>query len=314
MRDKVLVIGGGRMGCGIAAVRALAGNKTVIVSVSSTHTGDSVQKACEIISFLADHGLATKENAKRAAGLLESSASLDDSCKQAFFVIEAVIEDLEIKQQLFLRLDSLLPEDVIIASNTSGLRITEIAALTKHPERTVTTHFWFPAHLVPLVEVVMGDKTSCETAAQTRDLLAGWNKEPVIVKKDLPGQLANRILQAMIREASYIVESGLATAEDVDRAIKNGPGIRLPVWGILEHVDAVGLKICKPVQDRVLPGLYNEGRPTQLMERLYEGGDLGYAAGKGFYDWSKKSMEALEKERDEFLIAECKRRMDKKKL
>ncbi len=311
MRDKVMIVGGGRMGSGITAMSALAGNKTIIVDVSKDQADAAVQKAEETISFLAENGLAEKDDAKRAVDLLESSASLEESCSQACFVIEAIIEHLETKQKLFSQLDELLPKDVIIASNTSGLCITDIALLTKNPERTITTHFWFPAHLVPLVEVVMGNRTDEKTADTVCAMLKKWNKEPVIVRKDLPGQLANRILQAMIREAAYIVDSGLATAEDVDKAIKNGPGIRLPVWGVLEHVDAVGLDICKPVQESVLPELYNESKPTPLMDRMFSRGDRGFLSGKGFYDWHKKSMEALLQERDEFLIAECKRRKKK---
>ena len=138
-------------------------------------------------------------------------------------VIEAIVEKLSAKQALFQQLDQWLPPEVPVCSNTSGLRITDISALcTCHPERTVTTHFWLPAHLVPLVEVVMGDKTDEAVAVQVRDELRRWKKSPVLVRRDLPGQLANRVFQAIIREAIDIVASGLASAEDVDTAIAAG--------------------------------------------------------------------------------------------
>jgi 3-hydroxybutyryl-CoA dehydrogenase len=182
------------------------------------------------------------------------------------------------------------------------LRITEIAKFTKHPERTATTHFWFPAHLVPLVEVVMGDKTDERIASRVKELLLKWNKAPVIVKKDLPGQLANRILQAMIREAIHIVQMGLATPEDVDTAVKMGMGIRMPVWGPLEHIEAVGLDLALSVQNSVLPGICNDLVPSTYLKELVTTGKLGYKTGAGFYDWSAKDMKALTEKRDIFIM------------
>ena len=145
----------------------------------------------------------------------------------------------------------------------------------EHPERAVTAHFWYPAHLVPLVEVVMGDKTREETACFVKDEIASWGKKTVLVKKDLPGQLANRILQAVIREAVNIVQMGLASPEDVDTAVKAGMGIRFPVWGPLEHIDAVGLDLCSDVQDTVLPGLSARTDANPLMRKLAGEGNLG---------------------------------------
>jgi 3-hydroxybutyryl-CoA dehydrogenase len=165
-----------------------------------------------------------------------------------------------------------------------------------------TTHFWFPAHLVPLVEIVIGEKTDEAVAVQLHKLLLSWNKSPVIVKKDLPGQLANRILQAVIREAINIVQMGLATPEDVDTAIKMGMGIRFPVWGPLEHIDGVGLDLALSVQQNVLGGLNNNPEPPQYLQELVEHDCLGYKTGKGFYDWHVKDMQDLVVRRDHFII------------
>ena len=136
---------------------------------------------------------------------------------------------------LFESVDAQLPAQVPVLSNTSGLRITDIAARVQHPERALTAHFWYPGHLVPLVEVVMGDRSSPDMAEAVRDELNSWGKAAVVVRRDLPGQLANRILQAVMREAINIVAMGLASAEDVDTAVKMGMGIRFPAWGPLEH-------------------------------------------------------------------------------
>lgn len=139
-------------------------------------------------------------------------------------------------------------------------------------------------------------------AEQVRDVLAGWGKAPVIVRRDLPGQLANRILQAVIREATSIVEMGLASPEDVDTAIKMGMGIRLPVWGILEHADGVGMDLIDRVQDTVLPDLSTAQEANPVVKDMVARGDLGYKTGKGFYDWSVKDMNHLQKMRDEFIM------------
>ena len=148
----------------------------------------------------------------------------------------------------------------------------------------------------------MGDGTSRDVAEWIVRTLRSWGKSPVLVRKDLPGQLANRILQAVIREASHIVEIGLASPEDVDTAVKMGMGIRFPAWGPLEHVDAVGVDLCRSVQNTVLPGISDRHEANASFEELVKAGNLGYKTGKGFYDWSVKDMESLARKRNEFII------------
>ncbi len=302
VKNRVIVVGAGLMGPGIAACASLAGHPATLIDLSEAIATQGVQRANENITQLLENGLVRPEQAERARGLLQAGTHASQYLDDSFLIIEAVTEDLGLKQRLFQELDAIAPTDILITSNTSGLRITDISKLTRHPERTVTTHFWFPAHLVPLVEVVMGDRSEEATAIKVRDTLLTWNKAPVIVRKDLPGQLANRILQAVIREASNIVQMGLATPEDVDTAIKMGMGIRLPVWGILEHIDAVGLDLALSVQRDVLPGLYNQPAPAQYLEDLVQDGNLGYKTGQGFYDWQVKDMQALAALRDRFII------------
>jgi 3-hydroxybutyryl-CoA dehydrogenase len=237
-----------------------------------------------------------------ACGLLRGETNLEAAVKGSFLVIEAISENLADKQALFAKLDRFTAADVILTSNTSGLRITDIAGQVSRPERAVTTHFWFPGHLVPLVEIVMSAHTSPKIAESLRALFLRWGKAPVVVKKDLAGQLANRILQAIIREATHIVQSGLASPEDIDTAIKMGMGIRFPVWGALEHIDAVGLDLALSVQDQVLPGLYNSPEAAGFLKNLVGQGNLGYKTGKGFYNWQVKDMEALAAKRDRFIM------------
>ncbi len=302
MRDTVIIIGSGLMGSGIAACSALAGNKTVLVDINPDQLERGLAAAKANIGELLANGLADEAGAMKARELISVSSGYEAYSRSASMVIEAVVENLEVKQKLFARLDQVFPPEVPLLSNTSGLRITDIALLTEHPERTVTTHFWFPGHLVPLVEVVVGDRTDTEIASAVRDTLKSWGKAAVLVKRDLPGQLANRILQAVIREAVNIVEIGLADPEDIDTAVKMGMGIRMPVWGPLEHIEAAGLDLCLNVQRTVLPEISSRTTPSPVMETLVEEGNLGYKTGSGFYDWSVKDMDELAKRRNDFII------------
>lgn len=302
MRDCVVIIGSGLMGSGIACRSALAGNPTVLVDTALDKAQAGVEQAHRCICELYENGLADEGAVEQAKRLLACSDDLSRALAQARFVIEAVYENLALKQELFREIDEQLPKEVPIASNTSGLRITDIAAKVRHPERTMTTHFWFPAHLVPLVEVVMSEFTKEETALAVKQELAVWGKAPVLVRRDLPGQLANRILQAVIREAVNIVETGLASPEDVDTAVKMGMGIRFPAWGPLEHIDAVGLDLCESVQNTVLPEIADQKKAADLFHQLVSDGKLGYKTGTGIYDWSQKDMDALAEGRNHFII------------
>jgi 3-hydroxybutyryl-CoA dehydrogenase len=222
-------------------------------------------------------------------------------------VVESIVEDMGVKQELFAHMDSMTRPEAILASNTSGLSITAIASKCRHPERVVTTHFWNPPHLMPLVEIVLGERTWPELAPALRDLFIVCGKAPVIVKKDRPGQLGNRLQMALVREAVNIVAEGIAGAEDVDRAASLGFGLRLPAYGILEHIDIVGLELARAVCDYASKDLYSERSAPPLFTEKIERGEGGAGAGKGFYDWSSKSAAEVKARRDAWLI-ECLRR------
>lgn len=302
MREYVMVVGSGMMGSGIGAMSALAGRKTILVDLDEERVKAGAKKAAACIRLREENGLNTKEEAEKALTLIETSTNMVEAAESASLVVEAIVENVEAKQALFAQLDEILPLEVPICSNTSGLRITEISAKCKHPERTVTTHFWLPAHLVPLVEVVMGDKTNQTVAEKVKDELKTWKKSPVLVKKDLPGQLANRIFQAIIRESIAIVASGLASAEDVDTAISCGMAMRFPEWGPLKHLDAIGLNLGLSVQETVLPDICAEKHANEYIRNLVQNGNLGVKTGKGFYDWSERNIETDMKKRDQFIM------------
>jgi 3-hydroxybutyryl-CoA dehydrogenase len=302
MREYVMVVGCGMMGSGISAMSALAGNKTVLIDIDETHARAGLERAIECINLRKENGLNSETEANTAKSLLETSTDLKKMANNAFMVIEAIVEKIEAKQKLFEQLDAILPVEVPICSNTSGLKITDISKDCGHPERTITTHFWLPAHLVPLVEVVMGDRTNMTIAKKIVTELKRWGKSPVLVKKDLPGQLANRVFQAIIRESIDIVASGLASAEDVDTAISCGMAMRFPVWGPLKHLDAVGLELGLSVQETVLPDICAEKQANVYLKNMVQEGNLGVKTSKGFYDWNQRNIEFDMKRRDQFII------------
>ena len=299
---RAVVVGTGMMGPGIAATLAAGGIATCLVSRNSENADKGLLQAKALLSTLEKQGLLSSGQLAMALQCLSRSTDLDVQVVNADFVVESIPEDLALKQRFFQRLASVASRKSILASNTSGISISAIAEGCEHPERILTTHFWNPPHLMPLVEVVMGKRTVEAVAQQTMEILGRCGKTPVLVRKDTPGQLGNRLQHALVREAIHIIHEGIATAEDVDLTVKNGFGLRLPVWGVLEHADAVGLDLVKSVQDYVLPALRNDTCADPLLTQKVQEGNLGAKSGKGFYDWTVRDMSAAKARRDEFLI------------
>ena len=296
------VIGTGMMGPGIAVTLALGGVRTTLLSRSPEGASKGLEKARAQVRLLEENRLASADRAAAALASMGSSADFEEAVSATDIIIESAPEDLAFKQDLFARLDALAKGDAALATNTSGLSITAIAAKCSRPERVLTAHFWNPPHLMPLVEIVKGERTSDAVAAAVRDLLTSCGKVAVMVKKDRPGQLGNRLQMALWREAVHIVQEGIADAEDVDKAAKAGFGLRLPVYGIFEHADAVGLYLAHAVMDYTAGDLYSEPKAPPLLKAMIERGETGVRAGKGFYDWSKKSIDEVIARRDRFVL------------
>ncbi|MGH9665978.1 MAG: 3-hydroxyacyl-CoA dehydrogenase family protein, partial [Bryobacteraceae bacterium] len=258
--QSAAVIGTGMMGPGIAVTLALGGVRTTILSRGEDSARLGLEAARSQLQLLEDNGLATAEKAAWAREHLDARAGYEETVAAASLVIESAPENMEFKQELFASLEAMAQPSAVLASNTSGLSITDVASRCLRPERILTTHFWNPPHLMPLVEIVKGRKTSGEVAERVRALLAACGKVPVIVHKDTPGQLGNRLQFALVREALHIVEEGIASVDDVDLAAKNGFGLRLPVYGIFEHQDVVGLDMALSIHDYVAQDLCSERR------------------------------------------------------
>ena len=201
---------------------------------------------------------------------------------------------MDLKQEVFSALDSICRQEVPLASNTSVMSITEIASKCKGLQRIIGTHFWNPPYLLPLVETVRTESTSEQIIELTMALLKKVGKHPILVKKDVPGFVANRLQHALWREAVSIVENGIADAKTVDDAIKYSFGMRLPVLAPLENSDMVGTDLVLSIHEYVLPHLENSPDPSPYLKNLVENGQLGFKTGAGFMNWSDEKKEALQ--------------------
>jgi 3-hydroxybutyryl-CoA dehydrogenase len=211
----------------------------------------------------------------------------------AEFVVEAALENLEIKQKLFAEVEKHARDDAILSSNTSVIPITQIMRGVKNGARTLGTHWWNPPYLVPLVEVIGTDRTSRQTIDWTMDLHRSLGQTPVHVKKDVPGFVGNRLQHALWREAIYLVEAGICDAETVDIVVKASFGRRLAVLGPLENVDMVGLDLTQAIHETVLPAIDSRPAPSPLLKQKMSEGKMGFKSGEGLRKWSADEQAAL---------------------
>ena len=301
--QPVAVLGTGMMGPGITVILALAGHPATLYgrTPSSVSTGLGAVDRC--LDQLLRERLATARAAQAARRRIDGACDLATAVGRAAFVFESVAEDLALKQQLFGQVERLAGPDTILASNTSGLPITRIAERMTCPERAATAHFWNPPQLMPLVEIVKGERTSEETLVRLAEVLAKAGKRVVVVRKDLPGQLGNRLLHALFREAFHIVQEGIASVEDVDVALKHGPGLRFPAYGLLEHADMVGLDMMVAIESYLFGALSTMDQPPEFVHALIARGALGAKTGHGLYDWTQRSAPEVLAARDKFVAA-----------
>jgi 3-hydroxybutyryl-CoA dehydrogenase len=299
---KIAVIGAGFMGHGIAQVFALRGYAVALMDIKEELLPKAIENIRANLTLKAEHGIGTTEDIEPAIGRITTTTDMEGAAADAQFVVEAVLEDLALKQKVFKTLDACCPGETILATNTSVMSITEIARDSQNRERIVGTHFWNPPHLLPLVEVVKGKYTSEATMDATFDILQHVGKHPVKVQKDVPGFVANRLQHALWREAISIVENGVADAKTVDECIKYSFGIRLPVLSPMENADMVGLDLTLAIHEYILKHLENSPEPSPYLKSLVEKGDLGFKTGKGFQEWSTEEAQESYRQLQEYLM------------
>ena len=284
-KARIAVIGAGLMGHGIAQVFALAGHAVTIYD-SMTASLDSVKM--RVLANLRDLG-----DDQAAVERITPQHDLAAAVHAADYVVEAVLEDLPLKQKLFVEIEKHVRPDTILASNTSVIPISKIMEGLGDRSRALGTHWWNPPYLVPLVEVIGTQWTSQNAIDWTIALHQAAGKMPVHVKKDVPGFVGNRLQHALWREAIALVEHGICDAETVDTVIKASFGRRLAVLGPLENADLVGTDLTLAIHQTVLPAI--EARPgaSPLLEKLVADGKLGFKSGEGFRKWSPEQQQAL---------------------
>ena len=282
---QIAVIGGGLMGHGLAQVFACAGHE-VRITDPSAEARDKI--LVRIADNLADLGLD-----RGAAAQVRVCSSLPETVDEAQWIFEAAPEDLPLKQRLFADIERAAPREAILASNTSVIPITEIMRDVALKERAVGTHWWNPPYLVPLVEVIRTPQSSDAAITATIFFLKSVGKQPVEVKKDVPGFVGNRLQHALWREAIALVAEGVCDAATIDAVVKTSFGRRLAVLGPLENADMVGADLTQAIHRAVLPYLDRSTAPSPLLDRMVAEGRLGFKSDQGFYSWSTAQQAAL---------------------
>jgi len=281
---KVGVVGMGTMGSQIGIVCARGGFQTIMVDLSETFVKKGFSAIRSFLNNQVNKGKMTREEMDKILSLVSTTTDLTKALSDVELTIEAVFEDMDVKKELFKKMDGICQKETILGSNTSTLSITEMGAVTSRPEKCIGIHFLIPAALTPLVELVRGLETSDETHRKVHDFLTKSGKEAVTVL-DSPGFVINRLYLPMVNEAFYVLESSLASAEEIDRCCMKGLSFPL---GPLAAADAFGLDILLNCMRTFHKELGEKYRPAPLLVQLVKAGRLGRKSGRGVYDYRKQ--------------------------
>ena len=298
---KIGIAGAGTMGSGIAQVFAAKGCKVVVTDLGESDLEKSRRLVKLFNANLVEEGLLTEDATKNIVDNI--SYSTDKKVfSDADLIIEAIIEKMEIKQAFWAEVELIARNDAFFATNTSGLSINEMCSKIQNKKRFIGMHFWNPPHIIPLVELIRADGTADETVDDLKELMYAINKEPVVVRKDAPGFIGNRLQFAVFREALHIMEEGIAGVDDVDRAMRYGPGFRYPVIGPLQTADLGGLDTFYYISSYLFASLSDMKEPSVTLKNLMETQQLGVKTKSGFYDYSNGKDEETIRRRDKMFF------------
>lgn len=300
--ERLTVIGCGTMGHSIALNAAWVGMQVKMYGLDAADIKTGLSGVTDKLNTLLQNDLISKDQQSQIYHRISGTNSLSEAVNGASFIIECIPEVLELKNDLFRKLDEMCSKEVILATNTSGLSPSLIAANLKYPERTLATHFWNPAHLIPLVEVLRTEFTDDKTFYRAIDMLNLMKKKPIEVKKEVPGLVGNRLQFALFREAQYLLEQGIASKEDIDAAVTYSIGRRLPVSGPLLSADMGGLDVFASISDYLFKDLSNADQSSEKLKGLVSQRHFGQKNGEGFYQWDPRFSEEMNHKREEQLI------------
>jgi 3-hydroxybutyryl-CoA dehydrogenase len=279
---KIAVIGAGTMGAGIAQVAAEAGYQVNLRDIKDEYIDRGIQTIAKFMGRKLEKGKITQEQHGEVLGRINGTRDLKEALEGTELVVEAVLEKMELKKEVFSELGKLCDQDIVLATNTSTLSITEIASSARFPERVVGTHFFNPVPLMRLVEVVRGEKTGEDIVKKAADFCEAVGKTPITVK-DVPGFIVNRFLCLLYNEGAYQVQNQIASKEDIDKGLKLGANHPM---GILELMDVVGVDVVHDALVSLWESTKEERyKPCPLLRQMVEDNQLGRKTGEGFYKY-----------------------------
>lgn len=287
-QEHIAVLGAGKMGAGIAQCFAMQGYPvTVIYVYDDKERGNGISTIENNLTILSRNGVVEAGDIPAILARIQFVDNIEDVDK-ADIVFECIVEDVQIKQRYFEKLDAHFPPETVLASNTSAISITQIGEKTRHRARVLGTHFWDPPYIIPLVEVIKTVYVQQDAVNRTFRLLQKAGKRPVVVEKDVPGFLANRMQHALFREALSIIEQGIATPQAVDDSIKYGFGMRLGISAPVEVMDRGGLDLTYNIHQYLFPYLEDSHQPLPILTERVSSGNLGCKTGHGLLEWDEE--------------------------
>jgi 3-hydroxybutyryl-CoA dehydrogenase len=299
----IAVVGAGVMGHGIAQDFATHGYETQLWARSDEGLRQAMATIERNLLMLQQVGQVTRDDASSTLSRIHTGTILAAAVAHADVVIEAVSEDLPLKQRVFRDLDTVCPDHTILASTTSSLLPSLLASVTQRPDKVLVAHYINPPYLIPLVEIVRAPQTSDDTVATLCALLSQLGKRPAVVQKELPGFVVNRLQIALGREAFSLVEQGFASPQDIDTMIRYSFGRRLPAIGLFESADLNGLDVVLAVVEQLLPEIESSREVPPSLRARVSRGELGVKTGKGFYTWTPESVANLKQRMGQALTA-----------
>jgi len=300
--EKLSIIGCGTMGYSIALAAAWAGMNVNAFGMNGKDIERADHALDNKLQVMVENDLFNADEAKDIRKRIVLQTSLRSTVQGATYIIEAIPEVIEDKHKLYKELEQMVDEQTIIASNTSGFTPTKLAEHAIHPNRFIVTHFWNPGHLIPLVEVVKGTNTDQDTIDRSMALLKKMNKQPILIHKEIPGFIGNRLQYALFREAQALLDQGAASKEDIDAAVTYSIGRRLPLTGPLMTADLGGLDVFSDISNYLFEDLSTEKRSGETLSKLVYEGKLGDKSGEGFYEWDPSTSKTINAQRDQMLI------------
>lgn len=286
------------MGHGIAQTFALGGYQVIMNDISDELLNKAMGQIRSNLNTFVEFGITTSDAAKEALSRIKPTKNLQEAAVESDVVVEALPEVMSLKKKIVKELDETCPSHTLIASNTSGLSLTDMVSNIRRRDQTVIAHWYNPPHIIPVVEIVKGQYTSDETVDLVYRLLVSVGKTPVKILKEVPGFLGNRLQFALYREALYCLKEGIASAEDIDLAVKGSYGFRLPTLGPLETSDFGGLDTYLNIAEYLFKEIDRSTEPPEFLREKVRQGKLGVKTGEGFFRYTPEEAQRKIKERD----------------